>query len=101
MNDMEQLLKASVTIDQQKKLIAQLTDTNAFLRARLRVTEIKLLRRMQAEAGVTPLLRDQDNRDEAAYDRQQQSLMDGDHLKVQVKEDQQLRDAGRGHLVKG
>jgi hypothetical protein len=41
-----------------------------------------------------------DNRDEAAYERQQQSLMDGDHLERQVKEDQQLRDAGRGHLVR-
>ena len=40
-----------------------------------------------------------DNRDEVAYERQQQSLMDGDHLERQVKEDQQLRDAGRGHLV--
>lgn len=41
-----------------------------------------------------------DNRDEAAYERQQQSLMDGDHLQAKVKEDQQLRDAGRGHLVR-
>ena len=40
------------------------------------------------------------NRDEAAYDRRQQSLMDGDHLVSKVKEDQKLRDAGRGHLVR-
>lgn len=42
----------------------------------------------------------QANRDEAAYDRQQQSLMDGDHLECKVKQDQELRDAGRGHLVR-
>lgn len=41
-----------------------------------------------------------DNRDELAYERQQQSLMDGDHLERQIKEDQQLRDAGRWHLVR-
>lgn len=42
-----------------------------------------------------------DNADEAAYERQQQRLMDGDHLETKVKEDQQLRDAGRGHLLGG
>lgn len=41
-----------------------------------------------------------DNRDELAYDRRQQALMDGDHLEAKAKEDQQLRDAGRGHLVR-
>lgn len=41
-----------------------------------------------------------DNRDERAYERQQQSLMDGDHLATKVKEDQQLIAAGRGHLVR-
>lgn len=41
-----------------------------------------------------------DNRDELAYERQQQAAMDGDHLEIQIKEDQQLRDAGRGHLVR-
>lgn len=41
-----------------------------------------------------------DNRAERAYERQQQAAMDGDRLERQVKEDQQLRDAGRGHLVK-
>jgi hypothetical protein len=40
-----------------------------------------------------------DNRDEAAYERQQQRLMDGDHLERKIKEDQELRDAGRGHLI--
>lgn len=41
-----------------------------------------------------------DNRDERAYECQQQAAMDGDHLERQIKEDQQLRDAGRGHLVR-
>lgn len=41
-----------------------------------------------------------DNADELAYERQQQRLMDGDHLEIEVKQNQQLRDAGRGHLVK-
>ena len=41
-----------------------------------------------------------DNRDELAYERQQQSLMDGDHLEAKVKQDQELRAAGRGHLVR-
>lgn len=58
MTELERLLKASVTIEQQKKLIAQLTDTNALLRARLRVTELKLHRQMEAAAGIPPLLRE-------------------------------------------
>jgi hypothetical protein len=41
-----------------------------------------------------------DNRDERAYDRQQQSLMDGDHLETKQKLDQQLRQIGRGHLCR-
>lgn len=39
-----------------------------------------------------------DNRDEAAYDRQQTKLMEGPP--DTRREDQQLRDAGRGHLVR-
>lgn len=41
-----------------------------------------------------------DNRDEAAYDRQQERLMEGPDTSVQDRLDQQLRDAGRGHLVR-
>lgn len=40
-----------------------------------------------------------DNRDEVAYERQQQAAMDGDHLEAKAKAAQQLRDAGRGHLI--
>lgn len=40
------------------------------------------------------------NRDEAAWCRQQEKLMqDGPDTSIQAREDQQLRDAGRGHLV--
>lgn len=41
------------------------------------------------------------NRDEAAWDRQQEKLMqDGPDTSMQERHDQQLRDAGRGHLVR-
>lgn len=41
-----------------------------------------------------------DNRNEIAYDRQQQAAMDGDHLETKVKQDRELIAAGRGHLVR-
>jgi DNA-directed RNA polymerase subunit RPC12/RpoP len=40
-----------------------------------------------------------DKHDEAAYDRQQQRLME-DGPPDTSKADQELRDAGRGHLVR-
>jgi hypothetical protein len=40
-----------------------------------------------------------DNRDEAAYDRQQEKLMEEGPPDTS-KADQELRDAGRGHLVR-
>jgi hypothetical protein len=42
-----------------------------------------------------------DNADEIAYERQQEKLMeDGPDTAIQERLDQQLRDAGRGHLVR-
>jgi|SRR5580658_3253476 hypothetical protein len=43
----------------------------------------------------------EDAENERAYERQQQRLMeDGPDTSIQERQDQELRDAGRGHLVR-
>lgn len=94
----EKLLQSSVDLLEKDRIIAALRSSLA-----LQDTRIAALEAQQRRSAL-PFRRDQiqrDNQDEVAYERQQQSLMDGDHLVSKVQEDEQLRLAGRGHLVGG
>lgn len=59
MSDLEQLLRASIVILRQGQRIAELERDNALLKARVRVTHLKLERRLKSTTGMPAFLRPQ------------------------------------------
>jgi hypothetical protein len=58
MNDLERMLKASIVIEEQKKLIAEQSEDIKQLRVRIRLLELKQHKLLEAAHGLPSLLRE-------------------------------------------